>query len=212
MCVNTHTNGLPQGPPWRNVRFPTDLLSPCLLPGGGSFLTGGLGWLAMREGVNCELSTRLYIKHAADSTKPRARWSELTCRPVPKLVSATRCLPRSVIAQQGSGRDPAQSVAVLRGTDGLLPALGIDRTTGLAFASVIAPDARFRPPQRPSSLSCGQRLAQHRRSRRRDRRSPRLAVGADVLAPLEHYSVATIAGVPLYSNLVGRHLHLCKSS
>ena len=57
-------------------------------------------------------------------------------------------MPTSVvIAQQGSGRDPAQSVAVLRGTDGLLPALGIDRTTGLAFAPVIAPVARFRPPQ-----------------------------------------------------------------
>ena len=32
---------------------------------------------------------------------------------------------------------------------------------------------------------------------------------ADVLAPLQHYSVATIAGVP-FSHFVGRRLHLCE--
>ena len=49
-----YANELPHGPPWRGLRFSTDLLSLYLLLGGGSFLTGGEVWLATREGENCE--------------------------------------------------------------------------------------------------------------------------------------------------------------
>ena len=52
--VKAYANELPHGPPWRGLRFSTDLLSLYLLLGGGSFLTGEPVWMATCDGDLCE--------------------------------------------------------------------------------------------------------------------------------------------------------------